>query len=896
MGRLFLKNSQVFDRSFDVAVVCFPSSDVPPIGCQALGLQGGAGTDAPPRRPHIESAPDQCPQRCSPMIAPSTDLTWSCPHCESHTESATIHGDSFWRCTSCGFAYPLPDHQENLAELRPIDDDDSWTGKWGPIRSDRYHVVRALATGAQGRILLAHHRHLDQPCVIKIVTNADALWADLANARLRNEAHAGIRVNHVNVARVLDCDCVDQTWYFVMEYIRGDNLRRLLQQLHHLSPEQTTDAFVQASRGLAAIHRGDMVHRDIKPSNLMLSTDGVIKIMDLGLAKFCQRDPSMSITHAGQIVGTPFYMPPEQFNVSEHVDNRADIYALGATMYNLLTGCTPFEAADLREIAQKHRHDPVTWNDEQIKRIPRRLRHVVEQCLAKRPEHRFASADEIISELTGGRRPMREPLSIEKPATRGVAVLPFRNLSRQQEDAWIGDAIAEYLNSGLMACDRVHVADRAAVSKVLSIDSDETLSMMETQLSEAGRLVGVDVIVTGNYQCQGDDIRVVANMLDRDSGETTLIGRVQGKRTDLFDLEDQLVGMLVSTIQPESKQPDRADMQGGTANLQANEQYIHAQRAFAEGDYESAIKHAVNAQQLDTAYEEPISLEGACNARMGKYERAVECHHRQEKLARDREHIVGIATALSNLGATYYYKGEYAVAFEFLDRAAALSREIDSTHDTGKLYGNLGMVLSRLNKFKEAEAAFERAIDIAKQFNDLVAMVWPYNGMGSVLLKLQRLAEAREFHQRALRLAEEVGDRVMVGVSQMNLGRCACLQRNFDEARVWFNAALGTLERTSFWNGLTLVYEHMAEMYLQAGQPENALPAIQKRIELAQRHGNRRMEADAWEQKARALETLDNTAEALAALRKSVAIARQPAPYESLHRYLNDVDDTGRTH
>lgn len=829
------------------------------------------------------------------MIAPSSDLAWTCPHCRVRDKSISVDVDSFWSCTSCGFAYPVPDREDQLAELLPLDDDDTWTTKWGPIRSDRYQVIRALATGAQGRILLAHHRHLDQQCVIKVVSTKDTLWTDLANARLRNEAQAGVRVNHVNVARVLDCDCVDDSWYFVMEYIHGENFRRLLRYVHHLSPEQVTDACLQTARGLAAIHHGQMVHRDIKPSNLMLSTDGVVKIMDLGLAKFCQRDASMSITHAGQIVGTPFYMPPEQFDGSEHVDARADIYALGATAYHLLTGHAPFDAKDLQEITRKHRHDPITWTDEQTRRIPRHLRDIVEHCLAKRREHRFASAEELIQQLAGEHRPMRQPLSLEKPTTRGVAVVPFRNLSRQESDDWIGDAIAEYLTSSLTACDKMHVADRSAFDKVLSIDDDATITTIETQLAEAGRLVGVDLIITGSYQCQGDDIRVMASVLDRHNVETRVLGRVLGRRSDLFALEDQLVEIIMSAIQPESSQPTRSNLHGGTTNLNAHEQYIHAQRAFADGDYTNAIKQAVAAQEIDADYEEPISLEGACHARMGKYERAVECHHRQEKLARDHDHIVGIATALSNLGATYYYKGEYAVAFEFLDRSASLSSKIDVTHDTGKLYGNLGMVLSRLNRLEQAEAAFERAIAISKQFNDLVSMVWPYNGMGSVLLKLNRLAEAGEFHQRALRLAEEVGDRVMVGVSQMNLGRCACLQRHFDESRVWFNAALGTLERTSFWNGLTLVYEHMADMFLQSSDPEKALSAIDNRIELAQRHGNHRMEADAWEQKARAFECLDRTNDALAALRKSVEIARQPAPYESLHRYLSETDDSEST-
>ncbi len=803
------------------------------------------------------------------------------------------------QCAACRFVFPRSldtSKCERADDAGP--DDETWTDKWGPIRSDRYRVIRALASGAQGRILLAHHKHLDQRCVIKLVASDDEQWMEIANQRLRIEAQAGTRVNHPNVARVLDCDCVDHAWYFVMEYIDGDNLRRILQNVGRLAWQQVVDIGQQVADGLSAIHRNSLVHRDIKPSNIMLSEAGVAKIMDLGLVKLPASSGALGVTCFGQVLGTPLYMPAEQFEATEQIDGRADIYALGATLYHLLTGHPPFDGCDIEDLAEKHRRAAVVWPATDAEDVPGWLRKVVEGCLAKRREHRFQTAEAVSESLREHDETLRKVACEEVSPKCGVVVTPFQNLSRREADDWVGDAIAEYLSSQLMGFEGVHVADRHVFSRLIHQSEagspGDGFDPQRTQLIEAGRLVGVNHIVMGSFYRQGDDVRIIAHALCGDSLETQFLGSVSGPVAKLFSLEDLLTDKIVASFGPLlSAAGRRHESGGGTANLDAHEKYIHALRAFADGDYRRAIEYANEARELDEEYSEPLGLIGASYARLGDYERAVACHERQERWARDRNDAKELAVALSNLGAMYYYKGEYSVAYEFLGRAASMSESFDQTPDTAKLHGNLGMVQMRLGRWNEAEDHFGRAIGICKKLNDLVSMVWPYNGMGTVLLKQKRFPEAREYHERAIRLAEEVGDRVMVGVSQMNLGRCACLLNEYGEAEVWFQSALGTLERTSFWNGLTLVYEYMADMYLLENRPSDALATIEKRIELARRHGNRRMESEGWEQKARAFEEMNHTTDALTALKKSVEISQRPAPYDSLHRYLEEV--TSRT-
>ncbi|HEY3241861.1 MAG TPA: tetratricopeptide repeat protein [Phycisphaerae bacterium] len=822
---------------------------------------------------------------------------WICPHCKHRRTEAASVATAFQRCGECQFIFPrLPLGASGSTWEAPaeVDGDDSLTRKWGSIRADRYRVIRALATGAQGKILLAHHRHLNQVCVIKLVDVTDDEWAQAAATRLRNEAQAGIRVNHQNVARVLDCDCVDGSWYFVMEYVEGENLRKIINEYSLLNWGQAVDIGIQAAEGLAAIHVAALVHRDIKPSNLILRGDGMVKIADLGLVKIRGGPAQLSVTQTGQMLGTPYYMPPEQFDAKADVDSRADIYSLGATLYHLLVGQPPHRGQGLLDISEKHRRDPVLWPDEAAQRTPVWLRHIVETCLAKRPEHRFESGSALAEALRAGadirmsRRIMVPIGGRQEPS--GVAVMSFANLTKRESDAWIGDAIAEYLTNRLMELEGLHIADAASFNKMLDHAGTAPATADRAQLVEAARLVGANTVVIGSYQRVGDQLRITAHGLNADASAPIHIANVSGSADELFELEDELATPVIELV-GRTLEPTRRRHRGaeGTDSLDAHEKFIRGRRAFADGNYRGAIELAAHAIALDPDYLDPVGLIGACYARLGDYDHAVEYHQKQERLARQVHDQMRLAEALGNLGVMYYYKGEHALAYEFLEKACSLCIELKLPADTAKYYGNLGFALLRLNRLKDAEATFNEAIELNKRVGDLVSLVWPYNGMGTVLLKQQRYTEAREFYARALTLAEEIGDRVNVGVSHMNLGRCACLMCDFAEASMRFDAALRTLEGTDFWNGLTLVYEHMAEMHLQQNHVQDALVCIDRRIDLARRHHNNRMEAEAWQQKARAYEQMDDKDEALKCFKRSIEVASRPAPYESLHRYLEEV-------
>jgi tetratricopeptide (TPR) repeat protein/TolB-like protein len=473
---------------------------------------------------------------------------------------------------------------------------------------------------------------------------------------------------------------------------------------------------------------------------------------------------------------------------------------------------------------------------------------------------------------------------------RGILVTQFRNLSRQEEDDWIGDAIAEYVSERLLEIEGLHVVDRQNLVQLAGERDGGWSALDEGALIEKAGLLGVSVVVVGAFQRNGDQLRVTARSLEAArTGSPRIAVNVAGAVADLFTLEDRLASAVVSGIGHDLVNGPAGGRRGEVEDLAAHEQFIRGRRAFADGDYSAAIAYARAALDIDPGCHGAVSLIGAAYARIGDYDRAVEYHDQEEAAARAESDHRRLAEALGNLGVMYYYKGEYALAYEFLEQARDLCAQLRQWPDCANYEGNLGFVLMRLERWAEAEAAFGKAIEIHKRYGDLVSLAWPYNGMGGVLLKQRRYAEAREYYSRALGLATEIDDRVNIGISHMNLGRCACLLEDYAEAEACFDEALGALEGTHFWNGLTLVYEHMADMYLQEGNTPRALACIDRRIELAQKHDNHRMESEAWEQKAKAHELSGDQPQALACLKKSIEVSQKPPPEESLHRHLSKI-------
>jgi serine/threonine protein kinase len=267
------------------------------------------------------------------------------------------------------------------------------------VLAKRYRLLEPLGAGNMGAVFKALDTTLDRPVAIKVmapqhVNNPDAV------ARFHREAKALAKVSHPGIVQAYDAGEDHGRHFLVMEFVAGVNLSQTLKERGRITPPVAADLVYQAALGMEHAHERGLVHRDLKPGNLLLTPKGQIKILDLGLARFVQDQlGDGQITREGAGLGTPDYMAPEQFGDARHVDHRADIYALGCTLYHLLTGAVPFPGSSLTEKAAAHETAEPLAIETLAPDVPAGLILTVQRMMAKRPGERFQSAAEVAEAL-----------------------------------------------------------------------------------------------------------------------------------------------------------------------------------------------------------------------------------------------------------------------------------------------------------------------------------------------------------------------------------------------------------------------------------------------------------------------------------------------------------------
>jgi serine/threonine protein kinase len=268
----------------------------------------------------------------------------------------------------------------------------------------KYEILAVLGGGGMGRVLRARHRQLKRMVAIKLL-NHD-LKASESVTRFLREARAAAQIRSTHVAHVMDAGLLRNGQpYIVMEYLQGQDLASLVATRGRLAIPLAVDFTLQALDALAEAHSLEIIHRDIKPGNLFATRlaggDTAIKVVDFGLAKtggsLDTLDPG--VTERGAVLGTPSYMSPEQFVNAQDVDARADIWGIGATLFELLTGVPPFLGKTLPQIYTAVMHQPVLSIRSLLPELPEGLEQVVATCLTRERERRYANVAELAAAL-----------------------------------------------------------------------------------------------------------------------------------------------------------------------------------------------------------------------------------------------------------------------------------------------------------------------------------------------------------------------------------------------------------------------------------------------------------------------------------------------------------------
>jgi urea transport system substrate-binding protein len=289
----------------------------------------------------------------------------------------------------------------------------------------RYRVDGVIAIGGMGAVYKARHRLLDRPVALKVIRQ-DLLDDPTQIERFAREAKLAAQLSHPNIITVYEAEKIGRSQVLVLEYLDGKDLAQVVRSRGPIPIGTACDWIRQAGVGLQYIHDRGFVHRDIKPSNLFLTSDGVVKILDLGIAFLTSAaEANVALTGRGQILGTLDYCAPEQWEASNAVDIRADIYSLGCTLYHLLTGQPPFGAANTTSSVMRqmwaHRHAPVPPLREKRPDVPGDLEAVVVKMLAKDPDARYPTPADVCGALASYASP--NPL-IGDSGIRPVPVVP----------------------------------------------------------------------------------------------------------------------------------------------------------------------------------------------------------------------------------------------------------------------------------------------------------------------------------------------------------------------------------------------------------------------------------------------------------------------------------------
>jgi serine/threonine-protein kinase len=271
-------------------------------------------------------------------------------------------------------------------------------GKYKGFKLGPYLILNQIGAGGMGTVFLAEHAGLRRRVALKVLPPKQAL--DPANVeRFYQEARAAGALDHPNIVHAYDVACDRGTHFLVLEYIDGETLDRKLAVTGRLPVGEAVCYAVQAAAGLQHAHEKGVAHRDIKPANLLLGRDGLVKILDLGLAQFFEDSGTRlgTGTSSGAVMGTTDYIAPEQLLGAE-TDHRSDIYNLGATLYHLLTGEPPFTGSTAAKIIAHHL-STVTPAHELCPEVPEELSAILEIMLAKNPADRYQTAAEVVQVL-----------------------------------------------------------------------------------------------------------------------------------------------------------------------------------------------------------------------------------------------------------------------------------------------------------------------------------------------------------------------------------------------------------------------------------------------------------------------------------------------------------------
>ncbi|HEU5239392.1 MAG TPA: protein kinase [Pyrinomonadaceae bacterium] len=480
-------------------------------------------------------------------------------------------------------------------------------------RLGRYEIRSKIGEGGMGEVYLAQDTKLARRVALKILPQEFVDDKDRMR-RFVTEARSVSALNHPNIITIYEIGETKGTHYIATEYIEGETLQTRLKR-ESLSLKSTLEIALQVASALDAAHRAGVVHRDIKPDNVMVRQDGIVKVLDFGIAKLTATESSdvdsegvtrlQMKTRVGMIMGTAAYMSPEQARGLE-TDARTDIWSFGCVLYEMLTREKPFQGETMTDVLANIVYREPASIVARRKEAPAELERIIAKTVSKNKDERYQSAKELFDDLKQLETRMlvdaeltrsRESIPAQPAFRNSIAVLPFANISAEKDN--------EYFSEGLTEEIIMHLS-KLQMLKVVALGSAMRYVKEGKTHKEAADDLGVQYLLEGSVRRQGKNLRITVQLIDAMHEVYLWAETYRGTIEDIFEIQEKVAVEIVQTLQlrlsPDEKQILRKRF---TENTEAYQLYLQGRFFWnkrSEEGLKTAIKYFEQAIEKDPRY------------------------------------------------------------------------------------------------------------------------------------------------------------------------------------------------------------------------------------------------------------------------------------------------------
>ena len=652
-----------------------------------------------------------------------------------------------------------------------------------------YQILAPIGAGGMGEVWRARDERLQRDVAVKILLDHAAAPSPQALARFEREARAIAALSHPNILSIHDFGSDRGLAYAVMELLEGSSLRERLEQ-SDLGHGRALDWAVQIAQGLAAAHERGIIHRDLKPENIFITRDGIVKILDFGLARIDENgeratgeESTVAQTAPGAVVGTILYMSPEQAR-GEVADHRSDIFAFGVVLYEMMTGRPAFLRPSAADTMVAILREEPKWPVDQARRIPAEVEDIVRHCLEKDREERFRSARDLVFALRLAARTASTPgdaqrvtpprISDSNSDVRArelsIAVLPFRNMSSAADAEYVSDGMTEDIINSLSTVPGLHVAART---------SSFAFKGRHDDVRNIGRDLGVAMVLEGSVRQAGSRLRVTAQLVSVENGYQVWSHRWDREVADLFAVQDEIAEAITSTLK--LRVGSKPSAGGKTQSVEAYDRYLKGRYLWGQRRAKEAITELDAAVERDPDFADAHTALADAWAVRGYYggiptwEAWARARAAVDEALRIDPDSTGVALSL---GIIEHYYGWNSAREEEYCRLA-----IERNPKSADGWGWLALCYDGSGRFDDAIAAGARGIELEPHHaNVRTAQAWAWI-----------LAGDFETAEQALRKTVAIDG--SGGFARWSLGQALRHQRRFAEAIAIFEALVEDTQR-----------------------------------------------------------------------------------------------------